>query len=72
MHRGIENLMRFAGLSLADAVRMATLNPARAGKVPGRGLGLVPRQRADIAQFRLTAGNRIEIAATWLEGVRVF
>src|ERR1017187_3658646 len=72
MHRGIENLMRFAGLSLADAVRMATLNPARAGKVPGRGLGLVLCQCSGIPRYRLTAGTRIEIAATWLEGVRVF
>ena len=34
MDRGVENLMRLAGLSLADAVRMATVNAARAGRVP--------------------------------------
>ena len=33
MDRGIANLMRLAGLSLADAVRMATANAARAGRV---------------------------------------
>jgi N-acetylglucosamine-6-phosphate deacetylase len=72
MHRGVENLMRLAGLSLADAVRLATVNPARAGKVPGRGLGLVPGERADIVQFRVTPRNEIEIAGTWIAGVRVF
>jgi N-acetylglucosamine-6-phosphate deacetylase len=34
MDRGIANLIRLAGLSLADAVRMATVNAARAGRVP--------------------------------------
>jgi N-acetylglucosamine-6-phosphate deacetylase len=72
MHRGVENLMRLAGLSLADAIRMATVNPARAGKVPGRAEDLVPGSLADIVQFRLTPRNEIEIAATWLAGARVF
>jgi N-acetylglucosamine-6-phosphate deacetylase len=72
MHRGVENLMRLAGLSLADAVRMATINPARAGKIPDRAHGLVAGAPADIVQFRLTPANQIEIAATWLAGVRVF
>ncbi len=72
MHRGVENLMRLAGLSLADAIRMATINPARAGKVPGRTQGLVAGDRADIVQFRLTPSNQIEIAGTWLAGARTF
>jgi N-acetylglucosamine-6-phosphate deacetylase len=72
MHRGVENLMRLAGLSLADAVRMSTINPARAGLVPGRGQGLVPAERADIVQFRVTASKQVEIVATWIAGVRVF
>ncbi|MCX6626737.1 MAG: amidohydrolase family protein [Candidatus Solibacter sp.] len=72
MHHGVANLMRLAGLSLADAVRMASVNPARAGLVPGRAQGLVPGERADIVQFRVTPGDEIEIVATWLAGVRVF
>ena len=70
MRRGVENLMRFAGLPLADAVRMATINPARAGKVPGRARGLVAGERADVVQFRLTPQNEIEITGTWIAGVR--
>ncbi len=72
MHRGVENLMRLAGLPLADAIRMATLNPARAGKVPARAQALVPGAPADIVQFRLTPSQAIEIAATWLAGRQVF
>ena len=72
MHRGVENLMRLAGLPLAGAVRMATINPAYAGNVPARSQGLVPGDRADIVQFRLAASHQIEIIGTWIDGVRVF
>jgi N-acetylglucosamine-6-phosphate deacetylase len=68
MRRGVENLMRLAGLTLADAVRMATVNAARAGRVTGRCGGLVPGDRADIVQFRLSAEGAIEIAALWISG----
>src|SRR5579863_557834 len=65
MDRGIENLMRLAGLSLSDAVRMSTTNPARAAAISGRQSGLTPGDRADLVQFRCQEG-RIEILATWL------
>ncbi len=60
MNRGIDNLMRLAGLTLDEAVRLATVNPARAGRVtvdPG-----------DRVVFRLTTG--VEVAETWLAGER--
>jgi N-acetylglucosamine-6-phosphate deacetylase len=73
MDRGIENLMRIAGLSLADAVRMATANAARAGRVPGRLAGLVPGDRADIVQYRFNSEQKtISIDATYLSGEKVF
>lgn len=71
MDRGIENLMRMAGLSLCDAARMATTNAAKAGKVPGRTQGLATGERADLVQFRYQAG-RIEVTNTWLSGRQVF
>jgi len=71
MDRGIENLMRLAGLSLSDAVRLATVNAARAGKVPLRGAGLAPGERADMVQFRCDQG-RIDIASVWLSGRQVY
>src|SRR3984957_15533198 len=72
MDRGVENLMRMAGLSLADAVRMATVNAAKAGKVPGRRNGLAAGERADFVQFRWDAeACAIEVTGTWISGRRV-
>jgi len=73
MDRGIENLMRLVGLPLGDAVRLATTNAARAGKVPGRTEGLAAGDRADLVQFRFDPqSRRIEVTATWVSGRRVF
>lgn len=62
MNRGVENLMRLAGLSLPDAVRLATANPAQAG-----GVTVDPGDRV---RFRLTPA--VEIVETWLGGERVY
>jgi N-acetylglucosamine-6-phosphate deacetylase len=73
MDRGIENLMKLAGLNLADAVRMATTNPACAGKVPSRTRGLAIGERADLVQFRFNPDQkRIQVTETWLSGERVY
>jgi N-acetylglucosamine-6-phosphate deacetylase len=71
MDRGVENLMRLAGVKLADAVRMATVNAARAGKVPARVAGFVAGERADFVQFRFE-GARVEVTGTWVSGRRVY
>ena len=71
MATGIANLVRIAGLPLADAVRMATLNPAAAARVAGRTRGLVPGDRADIVAFRRTPDGAIAVAATWAGGALV-
>ena len=60
MCRGIANLMRLAGLSLADAVRMATVNAASAGKLE--------MNAGDRVQFRVTENGELEIVRTWLAG----
>jgi N-acetylglucosamine-6-phosphate deacetylase len=73
MDRGVENLMRMAGLPLGDAIRMATINAARAGKVSGRTNGLAPGDRADLVQFRWDPETcAISVTATWLSGHRVW
>jgi N-acetylglucosamine-6-phosphate deacetylase len=61
MDRGVTNLMRLAGLSLEDAVRLATANPAQAAGLPDRG---------DRIRFRLTPA--VEILETYLAGRRVY
>src|SRR5579885_63474 len=73
MDRAVENLMQLADAPLADAVRAASVNAALAGRVPGRGRGLVPGERADLVQFQFDPeAKRILIAATWLSGRKVF
>lgn len=73
MDRGVENLMRIAGLTLADAFSMATTNAARAGHVPGRLAGLVPGDRADLIQFSFNqSDSTIKIQATYISGDKVY
>jgi N-acetylglucosamine-6-phosphate deacetylase len=73
MDRAITNVMRTTGLSLADAVTLATRNPARVGRVPSRQRGLNPGERADLVRFRLDeATSQITILETFLNGRSVF
>ena len=71
MDRGIGNLMKIAGLTLGEAITMATTNAARAGRVGGRIRGLQPGSRADVVKFRVVDGG-IEVVETYLSGRRVF
>jgi len=71
MDRAIANVMSRAGVGLAQAVTMASTNPARVGRVPGRLRALQPGSRADFVRFRVEAG-RLEILETWLSGQRVY
>jgi N-acetylglucosamine-6-phosphate deacetylase len=52
MDRAVGNVVRLTGISLAQAIVMATTNPARAGRVAGRVRGLVPGEKADLVRFR--------------------
>jgi len=73
MDHGVQNLMKLAGLSLPDAVTMATSNPARVGVVPGRKSGLAAGDRADFVLFRFDPESRgIEVAETYVSGRRVY
>jgi N-acetylglucosamine-6-phosphate deacetylase len=73
MDRGVENLMRFAGLSLKEAVQLATVNAAKAGAVPGREQGLAADDRADIVLFRFNEETKeIGVEATYISGEKVY
>lgn len=73
MDRGIENLMRLAGLSLPEALTMATRNPARAGRIGGRQRGLTPGDRADLVEFDFDRDPpSLRVRRTWLEGELVY
>jgi len=72
MDRAISNVMKMAGVSLRDAITMATRNPARIGRVASRMRGLAPGERADIVRFRREEDGSIRVIETWMGGRRVF
>jgi N-acetylglucosamine-6-phosphate deacetylase len=62
--------MRMAGLALADALRLATINPGRFIGGLGR---LVPGAAADILRFSVRApGEPLRVEAVWKAGEEVF
>jgi len=71
MDAAISNVMRTAKLSLTEAIAMATVNPARVGRIAGRQRGLSPGDRSDVVRFRVEDG-RIQVIETFLAGERVF
>jgi N-acetylglucosamine-6-phosphate deacetylase len=73
MDHGVANLMRLGELSLAEAVRLATVNAARAGRVPGREQGLVAGDRADFILFDFDEQTKaIQVKATYVGGGKVW
>ena len=74
MNRAIGNVIRQGGLSLAEALNMATLNPARLIEISGRTQGIATGERGDLVVFRQTVfqeTGRIEILEVYLDGVCV-
>jgi N-acetylglucosamine-6-phosphate deacetylase len=71
MDRAIGNVMRIAGVTLSQAITMATMNPARVGRVPGRLRGIRPGERADLVRFRVDHGT-LRILEVFFSGNRVF
>jgi N-acetylglucosamine-6-phosphate deacetylase len=70
MIRMVRNMAELVGVSLVDAVRMGSLNPARALGIGGRKGSLEPRKDADIVIFsgkfdvlKTVIGGRVEYEA---------
>jgi N-acetylglucosamine-6-phosphate deacetylase len=66
----VRNVVQLAGASLTDAVRMASLNPARALGIGGRKGSIEPRKDADMVIFtdkfevlKTVIGGRVEYEA---------
>jgi N-acetylglucosamine-6-phosphate deacetylase len=70
MNDAIANVMRMAGIALADAVRMVTLNPARTIGLEGHMRGLQTGERGDVVTFRV-ANGAIAIQDVFLAGKSV-
>jgi N-acetylglucosamine-6-phosphate deacetylase len=73
MDRAVGNAVRSGGLSLREALTMATINPARSGRIGGRQRGLTPGEKADFVLFGWDeAAGMIQISETIVAGQRVF
>lgn len=68
--KGVGHIMEVTGCTLADAVQMASTNPARLYNLSDRGL-LKPGKRADIVLFTLE-DFQVNIQQTWVMGKKVY
>lgn len=72
MHDAVANVVQMGGVTLRDAVVMATINAARVGRVGSRHRGLSVGDRADFVRFTKDSEGRIHIVDTWLNGQQVY
>jgi N-acetylglucosamine-6-phosphate deacetylase len=73
MDHAITNVMRMTGISLVEAISMATRNPARVGRIAGRQRGLAVGDRADLVLFRYDKDTKaINVVQTIVGGQEVF
>jgi N-acetylglucosamine-6-phosphate deacetylase len=73
MDHAIGNSIRMAGLSLREALAMATVNAARAGRLAGRQRGLAPGEKADLVRFEWDADSySLRVKETVVAGVSVY
>ena len=70
LRTGVENMMRFAGCNLREAIKLATVNVAKVLGLNDRGV-LETGSRADLILFELN-GTKITIKQTILAGKQVF
>jgi N-acetylglucosamine-6-phosphate deacetylase len=73
MDRALTMLMRMTGVSLRDAITMATRNPARVGRIGSRMRGLAPGEKADLVRFSFDRESKeIRVLQTFLGGESVY
>ncbi len=73
MDDAISNAVRMAGVSLREALSMATVNAARVCRVAGRQRGLAPGEKADLVRFRWNEESQsLLVLETILNGATVY
>jgi N-acetylglucosamine-6-phosphate deacetylase len=73
MDRGVTTLMKLTGISLREAVTMATVNPARVGRIASRRRGIATGERADLVLFEIdSATAQLRVLETYVGGERVY
>lgn len=68
MDRGVRNLIQFGGLSLSEALRCASTNPAKSICVNDRG----SIKKGNFADFVILDKNSLDVAATIREGKIIY
>lgn len=68
--KGVANVMKVTGCSLAEAVRMASTNPARLYNLSDRG-SIEIGKRADLIMFQIV-DNELDIIKTYVNGQLVY
>jgi N-acetylglucosamine-6-phosphate deacetylase len=73
MDHVLGNAVRMCQVGVRDAVTMATINAARAGRIAGRQRGLTTGEKADIVKFRWDdAAQRLAVLETVVSGNKVY
>jgi N-acetylglucosamine-6-phosphate deacetylase len=73
MDRAIGNSVRLAGVSLQEALAMATVNAARAGRLAGRQRGLSTGEKADLVRFAWDSPScTLHVKETIVAGVSAY
>jgi len=73
MDHGIANTVRMAGITLREALAMATVNPARVCRIAGRQRGLQPGEKADIVRFEWSeALPSLTVVETIVNGITAY
>jgi N-acetylglucosamine-6-phosphate deacetylase len=67
MNNAVANVMRMAGITLREAVDMATVHPARIVRIEGRSKGLVAGERGDVVVFR-TGNGGVTVDSVYVDG----
>ena len=68
--KGVENVIKFTGCSLREAIEMCTMNPAKALSLQDRGV-LEIGKRADLIYFTFKSG-KLDILRTVVGGQIVY
>jgi len=68
---GVGHIMKVTGCTLAEAIQMATSNPANLYGLDDRGT-LEPGKRADIILFRFDDHGMVQIVKTYVKGKQVY
>lgn len=73
MDHAIGNAVRLGQISLRDAIVMATVNAARAGRIQGRQRGLNPGEKGDLVRYRWDKeAKKLAVLETLVNGVSVY